>query len=88
MFRRRTAQDEKGQAMVEFALILPPLLLIMLAILQFGVVFNDYLELTDGVRAGARTAAVSRQASNPVAATVVGAAAGVVDRIRDALTKR
>lgn len=46
--------------MVEFAVVLPLLLLILFAIVQFGIVFNHYLALTDAVRAGSRVAAVSR----------------------------
>ena len=51
--------------MVEFALVLPVLLLILLAILKFGLLFNNYITLTDAVRAGARTGAVSRLATRP-----------------------
>jgi Flp pilus assembly protein TadG len=46
--------------MVEFALVLPILLLLLLGIIQFGIVFNNYLAVTDAVRAGSRVAAVSR----------------------------
>ena len=46
--------------MVEFALVLPILLLLLLGIIQFGIVFNHYLAVTDAVRAGSRVAAVSR----------------------------
>ena len=72
MFRRRRnrfAQDQ-GQAAVEFALVLPVLCFILLAILQFGIVFKNYVALTDGVRAGARKAAVSRELANRDALTV------------------
>jgi Flp pilus assembly protein TadG len=62
----RLHRDERGQSMVEFALVLPVLLLVLFAIVQFGVVFNRYVALTDAVRAGARKAAVSRQATDPV----------------------
>jgi hypothetical protein len=51
---------ESGQALVEFALVLPALMAILIGILQFGVIFKDYLTLTDAVREGARKAAVSR----------------------------
>ena len=44
--------------MTEFALVLPILLFLLLAIVQFGVVFNNYVTLTDAVRAGARKGAV------------------------------
>jgi TadE-like protein len=53
-------RDERGQSMVEFTLVVPVLLLILFAIIQFGITFKNYVTLTDAVRAGARTAAVSR----------------------------
>jgi len=64
--------------MVEFTLILPVLFTILFAIIQFGLTFNHYLTLTDAVRAGARTAAVSAQVPCPscVTTTKVKAAAG------------
>lgn len=40
----------------------------MTAIVQLGLTFNNYLNLTDAVRAGARTAAVSRSLTDPAAA--------------------
>ena len=46
--------------MVEFALVLPLLVVILLAIVEFGVVFHDYVTVTDASRVGARKAAVSR----------------------------
>ncbi len=55
--------------MVETAIVLPLMLLLIFAIVQFGITFKDYLALTDSVRAGARRAAVSREASDPVGAT-------------------
>src|SRR5918994_1257023 len=47
-------------------LVAPVLLLILFGVLQFGIVFKDYLALTDAVRAGARQATVSRQKADPV----------------------
>ncbi len=46
--------------MVEFTLILPILVVLLFGILQFGIVFNNYLAVTDAVRAGARHASVAR----------------------------
>ena len=51
--------------MVEFALVLPILCLLLFGVIQFGIVFNNYVDLTDAVRAGARKAAVSRQTADP-----------------------
>jgi Flp pilus assembly protein TadG len=63
MTRRAALTDlrrEDGQAMTELALVLPVFVVLLLAIIQFGIVFNNYLTLTDATRAGARKAAVSR----------------------------
>jgi Flp pilus assembly protein TadG len=60
-----SVKEERGQTMVELALTLPILIGLMLGIVQFGIAFNNYVALTDAVRAGARKAAVSRSASDP-----------------------
>ena len=51
---------EEGQGVVEFAFVLPLLLALVLGIVQFGILFNNYLTITDATRVGARKAAVSR----------------------------
>ena len=56
--------------MVEFVIVLPILLLLLLGIIQFGVVFNNYITLTDAARAGARQAAVGRSVADPTGAAV------------------
>jgi Flp pilus assembly protein TadG len=56
-FRRK---KEQGQTMAEFTLVLPVLAILLFGIIQFGIVFNNYLAVTDAVRAGARQAAVAR----------------------------
>jgi Flp pilus assembly protein TadG len=53
-------RHEDGQAITEFAIILPILMMLVLGIIQFGIIFNNYITLTDATRAGARTAAVNR----------------------------
>lgn len=53
-------KDERGQALVEFALVIPIFMMLLLGILQFGIIFNNYITLTDAARAGSRVAAVSR----------------------------
>lgn len=44
--------------MVEFALVLPVLLLVLFAIMQFGLAVNNWIEVTASARVGARKAAV------------------------------
>jgi len=61
-------KNERGQTMTEFALVLPILVVLLFGIIQFGIAFNNYVTLTDAVRAGARKAAVSRNLLDPGAA--------------------
>ena len=68
MRKRLNIRSEQGQTMTEFALVLPILVVLLFAIIQFGIAFNNYVALTDAARAGARKGAVSRNLSNPTAA--------------------
>ena len=54
--RRRTS--DRGQSLVEFSLVLMPLFIIVLAIVQFGFIFNAYVTLTNATREGARNGTV------------------------------
>lgn len=65
--------------MAEFALVLPIILLLLFAVIQFGITFNNYLALTDAVRAGARKGTVSRQEPDPVGTTQAAVKAAAVD---------
>lgn len=51
-------KKNKAQALVEFVIVLPILLLILMGIIQFGLVLNAYLTITNISREGARAAAV------------------------------
>jgi len=65
---RKITQDESGQTMTEFAIVLPVLVVFLFGVIQFGILFNNYMTLTDAVRAGAREAAVSRNDADPTGA--------------------
>jgi hypothetical protein len=62
---KRTIKNERGQTMTEFAFVLPILLVLLFGIIQFGIIFNNYVALTDAARAASRKGAVSRNASDP-----------------------
>jgi Flp pilus assembly protein TadG len=53
-------RSERGQAAVEFALVAPVLIALLLGIVQAGIAFNHYLAVTDAARAAARRAVVAR----------------------------
>lgn len=57
--RWKLRKDENGQSLVEFALVVPVLLLFLLGIVEFGWLFNAKISLTSAAREGARVAAVS-----------------------------
>lgn len=52
-------KSEKGQAMVEFALILPVLLLIIAGIIDFGLIYNQKVLANNASREAARYVAVN-----------------------------
>lgn len=81
----RLIRKEQGQAMTEFAIVLPLFAILLFGIIQFGIAFNNYLTLTDAVRAGARTAAVSRHLGNPAQTTEDRVRAAAVNLKKDKL---
>lgn len=56
----RKIKDEQGASAVEFALVLPILLLLIFGIIEFGLLYHDYLAVTHAAREGARMAAVGK----------------------------
>jgi Flp pilus assembly protein TadG len=59
----RNIRSERGAALVEFALVVPILILMMCATIDFGLVVYTLNNLTAAVREGGRLAAVQDQAS-------------------------
>lgn len=87
MNRRRkfSFRAQNGQTMAEFALVLPMLAMLLFGVIQFGIAFNNYITLTDAVRAGARKGAVGRHLSNPQEAVVEQVRAAATDLKHDDL---
>lgn len=61
---KKIKSSKKGQAMVEFALILPILVLLLCGIIDFGWLFGNKLLTTYACREGARYGAVNATESN------------------------
>lgn len=57
MSRRAPCPGGRGQAMVEFALILPLFLILLMGMLEFGIVFDHRNAMAYAVREGARVGA-------------------------------
>ncbi len=58
LIRKRKEKGEKGQALVEFALLVPIFLVLMFAIVDFGMGFYSWITVTNSAREGARIGAV------------------------------
>ena len=61
---RRRREGEKGQSLVEFALVVPIFLLLVFAIIDFGFGFHAWLTVTNSAREGARIGAVRATAAD------------------------
>lgn len=57
-------RDQRGQALVEFALVLPILLALFLGILNFGRALDYYNQMSQSVSQAARAAAVDQNPNN------------------------
>lgn len=55
---RHRLMDSKGASAVEFALVLPVLIAILLGIAELGFLFNQQISLTQAAREGARAYAI------------------------------
>ncbi len=72
--------DDRGQAAVELALVLPLVAALALALLQVALVVRDQVLVVHAAREGARAAAVSDDPGAAQAAAVAGASL-IPDRV-------
>ncbi len=62
---RRDPREERGVAMVEFALVIPVLLIVMAGLFEFGRAFTYWLDANHLANEGARWAVVDRVPAGP-----------------------
>ena len=67
---RRFVRGERGAELLEFALVLPLLLLVLAGILDMGLLFKDYQVVTNAAREGARMASLPGWTETDVKARV------------------
>jgi len=61
---RRFVRAQSGAEVIEFALTLPLLLLVVLGIIEFGFLFQEYEVVTNAAREGARIAILPTYSAN------------------------
>ena len=81
---RRLAADERGQALAEFALIMPILFLLIAGILGFGRAYSLQQVVVDAAREGARAAVVQNSATADSATGVTAVKHIINTRLRNA----
>jgi Flp pilus assembly protein TadG len=74
MRQLRKIRGEGGQALTEFALVLPLLFVLIFAVIEGGITMNNYLQLTDAVRVAARSASVNGSQGSAVATSAATSA--------------
>ena len=62
MMRLQSRAGERGAAAIEFALILPILVILVFGVIEFGRVFNAQISITNAAREGARYMAIHNSA--------------------------
>jgi Flp pilus assembly protein TadG len=60
---RKNKDGERGQSLVEFTMIVPIFLLLVFAIVDFGMGFHAWITVTNSAREGARIGAVGADQS-------------------------
>jgi Flp pilus assembly protein TadG len=73
---QRDPRDEQGQALLEFAMVIPLLALIVVGVVKFGALYTNYTQLIDAARSSARQFAIERGQADPCGDTVARLAAG------------
>lgn len=58
--KQARARDEQGQALLEFAFVLPVLLTLLLGVIVFGLALQNYLSLTNATNLSAQLLSMSR----------------------------
>ncbi|WP_241985969.1 TadE/TadG family type IV pilus assembly protein [Cryobacterium sp. Hz7] len=73
MMRFLHRRGERGAAAVEFALVLPILLLLVLGLIEFSRLYNIQISLSNAAREGARNMAIHDSQSTAKAAAIAAA---------------
>jgi Flp pilus assembly protein TadG len=72
---RKPRRRSRGQALVEFALVLPVFILLLAGMIDFGFAFYSYMTVINGARVGARAAIINPADTNGTIEAAVNAEA-------------
>ncbi|MDX6535474.1 MAG: hypothetical protein QOJ13_1986 [Gaiellales bacterium] len=69
----RRLRSSEGQTLVEFAVVIPLVMLLLVGIFQLGRAYAESIQVTNAAREGARRAIIGRNATNGVQRVVTAA---------------
>jgi Flp pilus assembly protein TadG len=73
--RRLTWKHERGAVAVEFALVFPILILVLVGIIEYGAVFNAQLMVTGAAREASRSMALTSNTGSATSAALAASPA-------------
>lgn len=71
-------RGQRGQSLVEFALVMPVLLILVLGIMEFGFAITDQVSVTNAARDGARAGALKGGSAAAAIAQAQHSASGLI----------
>lgn len=77
--RQLASADERGAAIVEFAVIVPLLILLLCGVIDFGLMFGGYMSLESGVASAARVVSLDEYQYNGSTSCSGGPTAATAD---------
>jgi len=86
LYRRGLAREERGQGLVEFALILPVVLFVLVGIIEFGSVYSRIISMRQGIREAGRQGSVANFGSTS-ACGLIGVSSGGATPTTDNIKK-
>jgi Flp pilus assembly protein TadG len=76
-----------GQSLVEFALVAPLLVILVVGVIELGIIFSVYIGLTNSAREGVRAAAVYRWPGATPTNAQANTAVPTIDAAREAFMR-
>ena len=77
MFRTGRHPDDRGVGVVEFALVMPLLMMLVFGVVQFGLLYNRQQALHAAAREGARLAAIPSATQSEISTHALDALNGI-----------
>jgi Flp pilus assembly protein TadG len=71
----RRKSNDRGAAAVEFALVVPVILLLVFGMIEFSRLYNEQISLTNAARSAARVMAIGNDQADAIDAAIAGSIA-------------